>query len=95
MTLSTAALAHYDAPKLAAALERAQARIQELEQENSALHHEIRWIDTLLAVPASVMSPSHKVTLRAAMKAYLGATPNEEGMVSIESWKVCNQAGHS
>jgi len=78
-----------------AALNRAQERIHVLEHENNQLHQEIRWIDRLLAVPASIMSPSHKVTLRAAMKAYLGATPNEEGMVSIESWKVCNQAGHS
>ena len=80
MTLSTTALAQYDAPRLAAALQRAQERIQELEQENSALHHEIRWIDKLLAVPASIMSPSHKVTLRAAVKAYQQATPDEDGL---------------
>jgi hypothetical protein len=67
MTLSTNALDQHDAPKLAAALERANQRIHVLEQENHALHqessalrHEIRWIDRLLAVPASIMSPSAK-----------------------------------
>jgi transcription initiation factor TFIIIB Brf1 subunit/transcription initiation factor TFIIB len=95
MTLSTTALAHDDAPKLAAALQRAKIRIQELEQENSALHHEIRWIDKLLAVPASIMSPSHKVTLRAAVKAYQQGTPDENGLVQIESWKLCKTVGQS
>src|SRR5215472_8491449 len=95
MMLSTTALAPGDAPKLAAALQRAEIRIRQLEQENNALHQEIRWIDKLLAVPASIMSPSHKVTLRAAVKAYLAATPNEHGMVSIASWKVCQQVGQS
>ncbi|HKF37503.1 MAG TPA: hypothetical protein VKB35_11440 [Ktedonobacteraceae bacterium] len=57
MVLSTTALAHDDAPRLAAALQRAQARIRELEQENNALRTELRWIDRLLAVPASIMSP--------------------------------------
>ena len=42
MTFSTTALAHYDAPKLAAALERAQARIRELEAEVGRLHQEIK-----------------------------------------------------
>ena len=37
MTLSTTALTHSDAPKLAAALQRAEARIHALEQENNAL----------------------------------------------------------
>src|SRR5215469_961620 len=91
MTLSTTALAHYDTPKLAAALER----IRELEQENSALHNEIRWIDRLLAVPASIMSPSHKVTLRAAVKAYQRGTPDDNGLVQIESWKLCKTVGQS
>jgi hypothetical protein len=95
MTLSTTALAHYDAPKLAVALERAEIRIQELEKENSALHNEIRWIDRLLAVPASIMSPSHKVTLRAAVKAYQQGTPDENGMIQIESWKLCKTVGQS
>ena len=92
MTLSPPALAQYDAPKLAAALTRAQQRIQELEQENNALRNEIRWIDRLLAVPASIMSPSHKVTLRAAVKAYQQGTPDEHGLVQIESWKLCKTA---
>ena len=95
MTLSTTALAQDDAPKLAAALQRAEARIRQLEQENSALHNEIRWIDKLLAVPASIMSPSHKVTLRAAVKAYQQATPDENGLVQIESWKLCKTVGQS
>src|SRR5215471_16137722 len=95
MTLSNTALAQYDAPKLAAALQRAQERIQELEQENSALHNEIRWIDKLLAVPASIMSPSHKVTLRAAVKAYQQGTPDANGLVQIESWKLCTTVGQS
>src|SRR5512135_1259344 len=95
MTLSTTALGQYDAPKLAAALERAYERIRGLEQENSALQHEIRWIDRLLAVPASIMSPSHKVTLRAAVKAYQQGTPDENGQVQIESWKLCKTVGQS
>src|SRR5512142_2484599 len=95
MTLSTTALGHYDAPQLAAALQRAQERICQLEQENSALQHEIRWIDRLLAVPASIMSPSHKVTLRAAVKAYQQGTPDEHGLVQIKSWKLCQTVGQS
>ncbi len=43
---------------LLAALNRAQERIRILEQENNQLRQEIRWIDKLLAVPASIMSPS-------------------------------------
>ncbi len=89
MTLSTTALGQYDAPRLAAALQRAEARIHALEQENNALRTEMRWIDRLLAVPASIMSPSHKVTLRAAVKAYQQATPDENGLVQIQSWKLC------
>src|SRR5512135_1234099 len=95
MTLSTAALSQDDAPRLIAALQRAQDRIHQLEQENSALHHEIRWIDRLLAVPASIMSPSQKVTLRAAVKAYQQATPDEDGLVQIQSWKLCQTVGQS
>jgi len=76
-------------------LNRAQERIHILEQENNHLRQEIRWIDKLLAVPASIMSPSHKVTLHAAIKAYLSGTPDEQGLVSIESWKVCKMAGQS
>ena len=57
MLLSTTTHAHDDVPRLAAALQRAQDRIRELEHENSALRTELRWIDRLLAVPASIMSP--------------------------------------
>ena len=95
MTLSTAALSQDDAPRLIAVLQRAQDRIHQLEQENSALQHEIRWIDRLLAVPASIMSPSQKVTLRAAVKAYQQATPDENGLVQIQSWKLCKTVGQS
>jgi hypothetical protein len=80
---------------LLGALNRAQERIRLLEKENNQLRREIRWIDKLLAVPASIMSPSHKVTLRAAVKAYLSSIPDEQGLVSIESWKVCKMAGQS
>jgi len=96
--MSTSAVtASQDKPPsaLLAALNRAQQRICILEQENNQLRQEIRWIDKLLAVPASIMSPSHKVTLRAATKAYLSGTPNQQGLVSIESWKVCKMAGQS
>src|SRR5260221_9975412 len=89
MTLSTNALGHEDALKLAAALQRAQARIDALEQENNALRTELRWIVRLLAVPASIMSPSKKVTLRATVKAYQQATPDANGLVQIDSWKLC------
>jgi len=95
MLLSTSTRTHDDAPRLAAALQRAQARIRELEQENNALRTELRWIDRLLAVPASIMSPSHKVTLRAAVKAYQKGTPDEHGLVQIESWKLCKTVGQS
>jgi hypothetical protein len=98
MLLSTTTLttrAHDDAPKLAAALQRAQARIRELEQENNALRTELRWIDRLLAVPASIMSPSQKVTLRAAVKAHQKGTPDDNGLVQIESWKLCKTVGQS
>ena len=95
MLLSTTTRAHDDAPKLATALQRAEARIRELEHENSALRNEIRWIDRLLAVPASIMSPSQKVTLRAAVKAYQKGTPDDNGLVQIESWKLCKTVGQS
>jgi len=95
MTLSTTALAHDDVPRLAAALQRAEIRIRQLEQENNALHTEIRWIDRLFAVPASIMSPSHKVTLCAAVKAYQQGTPDANGLVQIESWKLCTTVGQS
>jgi transcription initiation factor TFIIIB Brf1 subunit/transcription initiation factor TFIIB len=96
--MSTSAVAaSQDMPPspLLVSLKRAQERIHILEQENNQLRQEIRWIDKLLAVPASIMSPSHKVTLRAAIKAYLSGTPDEQGLVSIESWKVCKMAGQS
>jgi hypothetical protein len=94
---TSAVAASQDMPPsaLLAALNRAQERIRILEQENNQLRQEIRWIDKLLAVPASIMSPSHKVTLRAAIKAYLSGTPDEQDLVSIESWKVCKMAGQS
>src|SRR5215469_7842972 len=95
MLLSTTTRAHDDAPGLAAALQRAEVRIRELEQENSALRTELRWIDRLLAVPASIMSPSHKVTLRAAVKAYQKGTPDDNGLVQIQSWKLCKTVGQS
>ena len=82
-------------PALLAAFNRAQERIRELEQECNQLRQEIRWIDRLLAVPASIMSPSHKVTLRATVKAYLGGTPDQHGLVSIKSWELCKQVGQS
>ena len=66
-----------------------------LLQKQAGSQQEIHWIDKLLAVPASIMSPSHKITLRAAVKAYLSSTPDEQGLVHIESWKVCKQADQS
>lgn len=77
------------------AYQEAQGRILVLEEENAALRQEIRWIDKLLAVPASVMSPSQKVTLRAAAKAIQKTAPDEKGLVQIESWKLCKTVGQS
>lgn len=84
-----------DISALQSSLEQAQSRISLLEQENAALRQEIRWIDKLLAVPASVMSPSQKVTLRAAAKAIRRQAPNDQEMVQIESWKLCKTVGQS
>jgi hypothetical protein len=67
------------------AYQQAQERILVLEGENAALRQEIRWIDKLLAVPASVMSPSQKVTLRAAAKAIQRQTPNDQELPSRET----------
>jgi hypothetical protein len=112
MTLSTTALAHYDAPKLIALLQRAQQRIHVLESEVSQLRHvqarnhhleievgqlrqQITWRDQLDAVPAAIMSPSQKATLRAAVKGYQQGTPDEHGLVQIESWNLCKTVGQS
>lgn len=84
-----------DVSALQSTLEQAQRRVFALEHENAALRQEIRWFDQLLAVPASVMSPSHKVTLRAAVKAYQRGAPDERGLVQIESWKLCKTVGQS
>ncbi len=49
-----------DGPDIQVAFQRAQERIAILEEENDALRQEIRWIDKLLAVPASILSPARK-----------------------------------
>ncbi len=88
-------LASPDPSALLAAYEQAQQRLTRLEEENAALRQEIHWIDTLLAVPASVLSPSQKVTLRAATKALQSGSPNDNGLIQIESWKLCKTVGQS
>src|SRR5258708_6763598 len=80
---------------LLTAYQQAKARIRVLEQENAVLRQEIYWIDKLLAVPASVMSPSQKVTLRAAAKALQHQASNDQGLIQIESWKLCKTVGQS
>ncbi|HEY0753931.1 MAG TPA: hypothetical protein VGD98_08230, partial [Ktedonobacteraceae bacterium] len=80
---------------LLTAYEQAQHRIVMLEEQNAALRQEIRWIDTLLAVPASVMSPSQKVTLRAATRALQRGSPKNNGLIQIESWQLCKTVGQS
>jgi hypothetical protein len=105
MTLPSSALAeHQDGqvPALLAALQSAQGRITELEHERDQLRHEcgelrqeMRWIDQLLAVPAAVMSPSHKVTLRAVVKEIKSHTPDARGLVEIKSWELCQTVGQS
>jgi hypothetical protein len=84
-----------EGPALLAAYQKAQERILALEEENAVLRQEIRWIDKLLAVPASIMSPSQKVTLRAAAKAIQRAAPNDQSLVQIESWNLCKTVGQS
>src|SRR5260370_19993415 len=84
-----------DSPALQIAYQQAQGRILALEEENAALRQEIRWIDKLLAVPASVMSPSQKVRLRAAAKAIQRYTPDANGLIQVESWKLCKTVGQS
>jgi transcription initiation factor TFIIIB Brf1 subunit/transcription initiation factor TFIIB len=105
MTIRSSALAdQQDAqvPALLAALQRAQERITELEHERDQLRHEcgklrqeMRWIDQLLAVPAAVMSPSHKVTLRAVVKEIQSHPPDARGLVEIKSWELCQTVGQS
>jgi hypothetical protein len=100
MTISPLALQNRqvaipDGPALRVAYQEAQERILSLEAENAELRQEIHWIDKLLAVPASVMSPSQKVTLRAAAKAIQRHVPDESGLVQIEFWKVCKTVGQS
>jgi transcription initiation factor TFIIIB Brf1 subunit/transcription initiation factor TFIIB len=89
-------------PALLAALQSAQERITSLEHERDQLRHEcgelrqeMRWIDQLLAVPATVMSPSHKVTLRAVVKEIKSHTPDARGLVEIKSWELCQTVGQS
>lgn len=88
-------LAISEGPALLAAYQEAQGRIRVLEEENAELRQEIRWIDKLLAVPASVMSPSQKVTLRAASKALQHAGRNGQELTQIESWNLCKTVGQS
>ncbi len=105
MTLPSSALADQQdgqVSALLAALQRAQERITELEHERDQLRHEcgelrqeMRWIDQLLAVPAAVMSPSHKVTLRAVVKEIQSHTPDARGLVEIKSWELCQTVGQS
>lgn len=66
-----------------------------LRQEHAAAQQELRWIANLLAVPASILSPSHKATLYAAAKALQCATPDDQGLVHIESWNLCKTVGQS
>jgi hypothetical protein len=68
--------------------------LEEHEQHMKA-QQEIRWVDKLLAVPASIMSPSQKVTLRAAAKAIQRAAPHDQKLVQVESWKLCKTVGQS
>jgi transcription initiation factor TFIIIB Brf1 subunit/transcription initiation factor TFIIB len=105
MTIPSSALADQQdgqVPALLAALQRAQERITALEHERDQLRHEcgelrqeMRWIDQLLAVPAAVMSPSHKVTLRAVVKEIQSHTPDARGLVEIKSWELCQTVGQS
>jgi hypothetical protein len=105
MTMPSSALADQQdgqVPALLAALQGAQERITELEHERDQLRHEcgelrqeMRWIDHLLAVPAAVMSPSHKVTLRAVVKEIQSHTPDARGLVEIKSWELCQTVGQS
>ncbi|HEX6554682.1 MAG TPA: hypothetical protein VF026_18085 [Ktedonobacteraceae bacterium] len=105
MTIPFSALADQQdghVPALLAALHRDQLRITELEHERDQLRHEcgqlrqeMRWIDQLLAVPAAVMSPSHKVTLRAVVKEIQSHTPDARGLVEIKSWELCQMVGQS
>jgi hypothetical protein len=105
MTIPSSALADQQdgqVPALLAALQRAQERITELEHERDQLRHEcgelrqeMRWIDQLLAVPAAVMSPSHKVTLRAVVKEIQSHPPDARGLVEIKSWELCQTVGQS
>ncbi|HEY3992815.1 MAG TPA: hypothetical protein VGM01_08020, partial [Ktedonobacteraceae bacterium] len=88
-------LAIPDGPALLSAYQEAQVRIHVLEEENAALRQEIHWIDKLLAVPASIMSPSQKVTLRAASKALQRAGHNGQELTQIESWNLCKTVGQS
>ncbi len=95
MSLSTTALAQYDVPKLAQENKALRAALRHAQERIHALENEMGWIHKLLAVPASIMSPSHKVTLCAAVKAYQQGTPDANGLVQIESWKLCKTVGQS
>jgi hypothetical protein len=100
MTMSTPApqqwpVAIADGPALLEAYQQARQQVLLLEQENAALRQEIRWIDQLLAVPASILSPSQKVTLRAAAKAIQSQTADPGKLIQIESWTLCKTVGQS
>ncbi len=64
------------------------AQLQEALQEN-------HWTAKLLAVPATILSPSHKATLYAAAKALQRAAPDGQKLVQIESWNLCKTVGQS
>jgi hypothetical protein len=88
-------LALPEGPALLAAYQQVLERNTVLEEENAALKQEIRWTAKLLAVPASTMSPSQKVTLYAAAQAMNQQAPDADGLVQIESWNLCQTVGQS
>jgi hypothetical protein len=84
---------HPDVPF--ALYQKAQRRIEHLEEENRQLKQELCWRDQLDRVPASIISVSQKATLRATILHLKGKEPDEQNFFKIEPWKIGRLAGQS
>ncbi len=77
---------------LAAALRR----IAELEQENTALKQELRYIRKVDAIPSKTESVSQKATLKGIYRAIEGRSPDtEDGYYRLEPWRIGIWEGQS
>jgi hypothetical protein len=53
----------------------------------------LNWERRLRRIDAKILSPSHKATLASAAETIEKATPDEEGFIQVESWKLGKESG--